>query len=84
VRDNDVVAAADPPGLAMVFTGMRHFLSTSRRLLRQQRCLRRSAPPMHPNFQQSRKTGGAMAASEEMKIVLQWVQNCAYPTKAKS
>jgi len=26
VRDNDVVAAADRLGLAMVFTGMRHFL----------------------------------------------------------
>ena len=26
VRDNDVIAAADQLGLAMVFTGMRHFL----------------------------------------------------------
>jgi len=26
VRDNDVIAAADRLGLAMVFTGMRHFL----------------------------------------------------------
>jgi phosphoribosylaminoimidazolecarboxamide formyltransferase/IMP cyclohydrolase len=26
VRDNDVIAAADRVGLAMVFTGMRHFL----------------------------------------------------------
>jgi phosphoribosylaminoimidazolecarboxamide formyltransferase/IMP cyclohydrolase len=26
VRDNDVIAAADRLGMAMVFTGMRHFL----------------------------------------------------------
>jgi phosphoribosylaminoimidazolecarboxamide formyltransferase / IMP cyclohydrolase len=25
VRDDDVIAAADERGLAMVFTGMRHF-----------------------------------------------------------
>jgi phosphoribosylaminoimidazolecarboxamide formyltransferase/IMP cyclohydrolase len=26
VRDNDVIAAADRLGMAMVFTGIRHFL----------------------------------------------------------
>jgi len=26
VRDNDVIAAADRLGMAMIFTGMRHFL----------------------------------------------------------
>jgi phosphoribosylaminoimidazolecarboxamide formyltransferase/IMP cyclohydrolase len=25
VKDNDVIAAADAAGIAMVFTGMRHF-----------------------------------------------------------
>jgi hypothetical protein len=33
--------------------------------------MRRSTPSLHPNFSNRAKTGGAMAASEEMRIVLQ-------------